>query len=223
MVAGPPKAGSRLAMAPPRSEIAHYLRIGERDILFKAWPRNHVLDRCQRGTADLRRALVREVKLRTMRVAMAVPEAVEELDCEGFARKKVAPMVRGLFPIVEQQVLLDTLARSLVYLTSDTIEAVLNQEDHGTAWDLANMYLLSCGAKLLADDAPRAVRISVGTTCFVSMDNFRANHWFADFEVHEAAHIFHTCKRRARAAGDEAAQMAARDRLQEARELRLRV
>jgi hypothetical protein len=105
-------------------------------------------------------------------------------------------MVRGLFPIVEQQVLLDTLARSLVFLTPETIEAVLNKEDPGTAWDLANMYLLSCGAKLLADDAPRAVGMSVGTTCFVSMDYFRANHRFADFVVHEAAHIFHNCKRR---------------------------
>jgi hypothetical protein len=183
-------------MPSPQSEIARYLRTGEHDILFKTWPGNHVLDCCQRGTADLRRALVREVKVRTKRVAMAVSDALVELDCEGFARKKVAPMVRGLFPIVEQQVLLDTLARSLVFLTPDTIEAVLNKEDPGTAWDLANMYLLSCGAKLLADDAPRAVGMSVGTTCFVSMDYFRANHRFADFVVHEAAHIFHNCKRR---------------------------
>ena len=49
-------------------------------------------------------------------------------------------MVRGLFPIVEQQVLLNTFARSLVFLTPDTIEVVLNKEDPGTAWDLANMY-----------------------------------------------------------------------------------
>jgi hypothetical protein len=38
--------------------------------------------------------------------------------------------------------------------------------------------------------------MSVGTTCFVSMDYFRANHRFADFVVHDAAHIFHNCKRR---------------------------
>src|SRR5215510_13972819 len=98
MVAGPPpKAGSRLSMPSPQSEIARYLRTGAHDILFKAWPGNHVLDCCQRGTADLRRALARETKARTASVAIAVPEMLAELDCEEFARKKVAPMVRGLF------------------------------------------------------------------------------------------------------------------------------
>jgi hypothetical protein len=82
MVAGPPRAWSRLSMPSPQGEIARYLRTGEHD------------------------------------------------------------------PIVEQRVLLDTLARSLVFLTPDTIETVLSKEDPGTAWDLANMYLLSCGAKL---------------------------------------------------------------------------
>jgi hypothetical protein len=105
-------------------------------------------------------------------------------------------MVRGLFPTAEQEVVLAMLARSLVFLTPDTIEAVLNKEDPRTAWDLANIHLLSCGAELLADDAPRAVGMSVGTTCFVSMDHFCANHRFADFVVHEAAHVFHNCKRR---------------------------
>jgi hypothetical protein len=28
------------------------------------------------------------------------------------------------------------------------------------------------------------------------MDYFRANHRFANFVVHEAAHVFHKCKRR---------------------------
>jgi hypothetical protein len=93
-------------------------------------------------------------------------------------------------------VLLDMLARSLVFLSPNTIETVLNKEDPRTNWDLANMYLLSCGAKLLAHDAPRDVGISVGTTCFVSMDYIRTNHRFADFVVHEAAHVFHNCKRR---------------------------
>ena len=71
MVTGTTKAGCHLSMPSPRSEIAHYLRTGEHDILFKAWPGNHVLDCCQRGTANLRRALVREVRARTKRVAQA--------------------------------------------------------------------------------------------------------------------------------------------------------
>ena len=58
-------------MPSPQSEMAHYLRSGGHDILFKAWPGNRVLDCCQRGTADLRRTLVREVSARTERVAQA--------------------------------------------------------------------------------------------------------------------------------------------------------
>lgn len=183
-------------MPSPQSDIRHYLHTGEHDLLFASWPGNSLLDRAERGDADLRRALVRVVKARTARVTVSVPEALADLNCEAFAGKKLASMVRGLFPLAERQVLLDMLARSLVFLSPNTIETVLNKEDPQTAWDLANMYLLSCGAKLLADDAPRAVGMGVGTTCFVSMDYFRTNHRFADFVVHEAAHVFHNCKRR---------------------------
>src|SRR5215472_4023876 len=181
-------------MPSPQSEIERYLRSGEHDPLFGAWPGGNVLECARRGDADLRRALVAEVKARTATVS--VPEALIDLDCEAFARAKVTPMVRGLFPIVEQPVVLDMLARSLVFLTPSTIEAVLNRGFPSTAWDLANLYLLSCGAEPLADDAPRIVGKSEDTTCFVSMDYFRANHRFADFVVHEAAQVFHNCKRR---------------------------
>jgi hypothetical protein len=181
-------------MSSPQSEIERYLRSGDHDFLFNAWPGSNVLERIKRGDADLRRALLSEVLARTADVT--VPETLIGLDCESFARKKVAPMVRGLFPTVEQQAVLDMLARSLVFLTPSTIETVLSEEQFPTtAWNLANMYLLSCSARPLADDAPLAVGMSVGTTCFVSMDYFRPNDRFADFVVHEAAHVFHNCKR----------------------------
>ena len=181
-------------MSSPQKEIERYLRTGDHDSLFTAWHGHDPVERAKRGDADLRRALVSEVKARTARVI--VPKALVDLDCEAFARKKVTPMVRGLFAAAERQVVLDMLARSVVFLTPNTIEALLNEEPFpGTAWDLANIYLLSCSAKLLADDPPLAVGMSVGTTCFVSMDYFRANHRFADFVVHEAAHVFHNCKR----------------------------
>ena len=77
-----------------------------------------------------------------------------------------------------------------------TIEGVLNKGFPSTAWNLANLYLLSCGAEPLANDAPRIVAMSEDMTCFVSMDYFRSNHRFADFVIHEAAHVFHNCKRR---------------------------
>jgi hypothetical protein len=60
---------------------------------------------------------------------------------------------------------------------------------------LANLYLGSLGAKLLAEEAPRLVGLSEETTCYVSPDYFANDDPFADFIVHEAAHIFHNCKR----------------------------
>ena len=38
--------------------------------------------------------------------------------------------------------------------------------------------------------------LSEETTCFVSPAYFEEDHPFADFVVHEVAHIFHNCKRR---------------------------
>ncbi|HVK82548.1 MAG TPA: hypothetical protein VM513_00505, partial [Kofleriaceae bacterium] len=49
------------------------------------------------------------------------------------------------------------------------------------AWDLANLYLLGVGAKLLGDGAPRIVGISEDTTCYVSPDYFAEDDPFADF------------------------------------------
>ena len=113
-----------------------------------------------------------------------------------FTRAKVEPMVRGLFPKAEQEVVLATLERSVVYVTSETIESIiLNHGWDRSAWDLANLFLLSVGAELLGPDAPRVVGISEETTCYVSPDYFAEDDPFADFIVHEAAHIFHNCKR----------------------------
>jgi hypothetical protein len=60
---------------------------------------------------------------------------------------------------------------------------------------LSNLYLASCGSKLLSDDAPTIVGLSEETTCYVSMAYFKLSGQFDDFVVHEAAHIFHNCKR----------------------------
>jgi len=48
---------------------------------------------------------------------------------------------------------------------------------------------------LLAEDAPHLVGLSEETTCFVSPEYFAEDDPFADFIVHEVAHIFHNCKR----------------------------
>jgi len=72
---------------------------------------------------------------------------------------------------------------------------LLEQGYDSSAWTLANLYLASLGAALLGEDAPRLVGLSEETTCYVSPDYFAEDDPFADFIVHEAAHIFHNCKR----------------------------
>ena len=175
-------------------EIKRFLRDGGHDHMFTAWPGQHFLECAQRADADLRAALIAAVRART--AGATFPEALRNLDVVAFTREKVAPMVRGLFPGKEQAIVLDLLARSVVFLTPESIESVLMNETWlKTAWDIANLYLASCGAELLSPEAPRIVGISIETTCYVTKEYFDEDDPFADFVVHEAAHIFHNCKR----------------------------
>ena len=151
------------------------------------------MERAKRAHEDLRGALVREVRrLAEGRTHGPLPEA----SCVALTRRKVEPMVRGLFPRAEQDLVLATLEKSVVFVTRANIELVLL--DHGfdsSAWTLANLYLASLGAQLLGEDAPRLVGLSEETTCYVSPSYFAEEDPFADFIVHEAAHVFHNCKR----------------------------
>ena len=65
-----------------------------------------------------------------------------------------------------------------------------------TAWNLANLYLLGCGVEPLSKDAPEIVGLSEATTCYVSTAYFHPERRLEDFVVHEAAHVFHNCKRK---------------------------
>ncbi len=146
-------------------EIERYLRTGEADMMGNPWP-GDIMERGGRQHADIRGALLEEVRrLSKARTHEAVPDNVGV----AFTRAKVEQMVRGLFPKAEQEVVLATLERSVVYVTSETIESIiLNHGWDRSAWDLANLYLLSVGAELLGPDAPRVVGISEETTCYVS-------------------------------------------------------
>jgi len=101
-----------------------------------------------------------------------------------------------LFPQEEQEVVLTRLERSVVFISTANVEQLLSEQpfDH-SAWMLANLYLVSLGAEPLAKDAPRLVGMSEETRCFISAEYFAEDDPFADFIVHEAAHIFHNCKR----------------------------
>ncbi len=181
--------------AEQRREVEHYLAIGESDLLHSAWE-GDVFERGKRATEDLIGALLAEVQRRAAgRKPRGLPEGLE---LQGFTRAKVEPMVRGLFPAAERESVLRLLERSIVFVTSDSLETVLRRFSFlSSAWSVANLYLASVGAELLSVEAPRIVGLSEETRCFVSIDYFQPDgDRFADFVLHETAHIFHNCKRR---------------------------
>jgi hypothetical protein len=147
------------------------------------------------GSNALRRALIDAVEERS--AGLSIPDPLPTQDPISFTRAKVEPLVRGLFPMSEQEVVLALIERSVVFLTPETIRPSLEGMMWlHSAWDLANLYLGSLGAGLLSEEAPRIVGMSVETTCYVSLEYFTDTSRFSDYVVHEVAHIFHNCKRR---------------------------
>ncbi|MDH3209007.1 MAG: hypothetical protein OEM00_04460 [Burkholderiaceae bacterium] len=180
----------------PQQAVDHYLRTGAHDELSCNWPGSNFLASVEYADAALRNALISTVRQRT--VHAVVPAALASVDVIAFTRAKVAPMVRGLFPGHEQKTVLDVLKRSIVFLTPTTIDAALRTTPWlYTAWDLANLYLVSCAAQPLSENVRPIVGLSAETPCFVATDYFNAPSRFDDFVVHEAAHVFHNCKRSA--------------------------
>jgi len=197
-------------------EVERYLRTGDTDPLLAAWP-GSFMERARQAHIELRGALVREVKRLSLGLAHSAPPTA---DAVALTRRKVQPMVRGLFPRAEQETVLAALEKSVVFLTSANIEPLLLADgfDH-SAWTLANLYLASLGGDLLAKDAPRLVGLSEETTCYVSPQYFANEDPFADFIVHEAAH---NCKRATLGSpGDADEGMAPRYRFPEEGDLRL--
>lgn len=171
--------------------IARYLESGEYD--RHDWP-GGVVESERLAYDTLLGALAAEVRHRAPNPPRSA--ALDTIDLVAFTRARVSPMVRGLFPRVEHDTVLAALERSLVFLTPDNIQEVLRGSRWlSTAWDLANLYLLSVDQAPLADDVPQIVGLSEETTCYVSTTYFDEPDPFADFVVHEAAHIFHNCKR----------------------------
>jgi hypothetical protein len=180
-------------MTTPIDEIARFLASGQSDPMFFAWP-GDILGRSRLAESELRSALVAEVE---RRAAAARPQApVPALDLVAYTRGRVEPMVRGLFPRGKQDAVLRVQERSVVLLTPVNIADVIRDGDWlHTAWHLANLYLASVGAELLGPDARAIVGLSEETTCYITPEYFARRGRFDDFIVHEAAHVFHNCKR----------------------------
>ncbi len=175
-------------------EINRYLRTGEYDDDFTEWPGRDYLSRIIAGKKAIEDALVGEV--RRLETGHELPSLPHGFDLTTFARERVTPMVTGLFPAKERATILDLLENSLVFLTHDNIEQVLREEHYpSSAWDLANLYLGSIGSQCLNGKPCYLVGLSQATTCYVSTGYFSDDDPFADFVVHEAAHVFHNWKR----------------------------
>ncbi len=177
------------------AEIERYLRTGETDPHRVAWSGATFIDCERKAHEDLIGALVAEVGRRSRDQTTA--PALRDMDLVAFTRGKIEPMVRGLFPRAEQDAVLSLVERSVVFLTPENIEPVLRECSWlGSIWDIANLYLGSIGAELLGEDAPVIVGLNLETTCYVSPTYFEDDDPYADFVVHEVAHIFHNCRRR---------------------------
>ena len=178
------------------SAVAHYLRTGDHDADFRNWPGANFFDCARNADSTLREALIAAVRSRAVK-----PEGRPGLqlgDVVSATRTKVAPMVTGLFSLAERPAILAALETSVVFLTPDNIETVLRSCSWlHTTWSLANMYLMSFGAEPLSPEARAIVGLSQETTCYLSVDYLDSQEQdpFADYLVHEAAHVFHNCKR----------------------------
>jgi hypothetical protein len=173
-------------------EIEDYLATGESDSAYFTWP-GHTFERAAQARRDLRGALLREV---TRRAQGRTHPPLPEVDSRKLARAKLEPMVRGLFPRAEREPVLSALTRSVIFVSAGTLEALLFEVSFDeTAWDLANLYLTTVGAQVLGADAREIVGFCDGHTCYVSPLYFTTTDPFADFVLHEAAHLFHHVKR----------------------------
>lgn len=187
-----PAVGSSLWI---RGEVRRYLTTGDYDGFFAGWPGRTVIDVATNATQRLRTALV-EATLRRARGferAVTLPEPMDP-----WLRDKLGPMVHGLFTVRERDCVLDALVRGIIFLTPHNIVDVLTTEPWlSTAWRLANLYLDSLGAQRLGSQAGELVGLSQGATRYVSLACFDQTDPFADYVVHEAAHMLHNCRRTA--------------------------
>ena len=176
-----------------KGDIAHYVATGDSDSLGQVESAEGMLEGMKKYSEALRKPLVAEVRKRSRRRHPKIPDG---MDSTSFARRKLATMVRGLFPSKEHEVVLEIVERSIIFLTREA--ALWAIEDVGfdsSAWQIANVYLCGIGAPPLADGDFCALGLNEETRCYVSLAYFEEKNPFADYVVHEAAHIFHNTKR----------------------------
>jgi len=177
-----------------KEEIRRFLATGDYDMVHAIWPGRNHLERMHAGDAALRSAVVDALRQRTK--GLTLPSMPLGFDAGQFVLGKVRPMVCGLFPAKERQVMLDLFDKSLVFVSRDNIEQLVSETDRlSTARQIANLFLGSLGMPALDDQPAGFVGFSEETTFYVSMAYFKDGDPFADWVVHEAAHVFNNWKR----------------------------
>ena len=179
---------------PAEQLIQHFLDTGEHDELDPAWPGRSFYERACAAKKMLRAALI--AKVRETTEGHELPSLPVDFDARQFVLAKVGPMVSGLFPAKERVLVLDMFEDSLVLVTHDNIERLLSEIQYlYSAWQLANLYLGSLGLPGLDGKRVAFVGFSEETTFYLSVTYFGDDDPFADWVVHEAAHVFHNWKR----------------------------
>lgn len=174
-------------------EISHYLATGDSEILETSAPGISVVEKLENQHKLLMSALLNEVRKRSKKCPnRTLPSG---FDLVHFSHDNLFPMVKGLFPGKEQNIVMATLEKSCVFLTSHRILQIIRDQRYlSTAWKIANIYLDSIGAKTLSEDNS-ILGLSEETSFYVSMEYFTNTDIFDDYVVHEAAHFFHNNKR----------------------------
>ena len=177
-----------------QEELAHYLATGDSHPTSRGVA-GGLTEAMRAYDQHLRDGLLAEVQQREAKC----PEATlpSDFDLVAFTRGKVAPMIHGLFPATEFPFVLAVAECSIVFLTREVVHRLIHEIDlRHSAWTIATIYLRSVGVGSLDGSRNAPLGCNEHVTCYVSLEYFRQSDPFADYVVHEVAHIFHNCKRR---------------------------
>ena len=125
-------------------EVAHFLATGESDPMGSGFPGSSIIERLTNHERCLREALLQEVERRERGHRQHyMPEAFDPVD---WTRRKVQPMIAGLFPEVEQEVVLGVAERSIVFLTPGAAHQAIRE----------TMFLSSARLSVCHSHAPKS-------------------------------------------------------------------
>ena len=154
------------------------------------------------GARDYKDVLIwylhKELEVRS--AGLKEPALPDFLDGKALSEVKFKPMVSALFPKKEQDIVLEAMENSVIFLTKETVKKLIWELTwESTSRTLVNIYLCSIDAEPLDDSERGCLGLSEETCCYVSLSYFQLSEEekrFEDYVLHEGAHIFHNNKRK---------------------------